>query len=316
MPPGPLYNWLCVLHSASEILAHAASIRASQLAEVNAAVSNQIRRTSRERIGKQSVTVEQEWTNRRKNAEIAAEDQRLTTDVSRGVGVTENVYAERNNGGPEVSFMDEALIRGSPPSELERRPTLPTSDTVPNLHADTSIAPSASTPFNSVSLDAPTVQLKLPSDLPLPSELDKSDIIAKNVSLHTYFPSVTNSTSQGDSATGVQPIPAPTAPNPRRNLQASRVPSSRLGRLFHYGGLAASLGYGAASEALRRVSSPNSDGTQTSLMMSSANVSRLVDKLSMMRGAALKLGQFMSIQGMVVLVCVIPQRNRIRCTSL
>lgn len=312
MPPGPLYNWLCVLHSASEILAHAAAIRASQLAEVNAAVSSQIRRTSRERIGKQSVTVEQELTNRRKNAESAAEDQRLTTDVSRDVGVTKNVYAERNNGGPEVSFMDEALIRGSPPSKLERRPTLPTSDTVPNLHADTAIAPSASPPFNSVSLDAPTVQLKLSSDLPL---LDKSDIIAKNVSLHTYFPSFTNSTSQEDSAADVQPIPAPIAPNPRRNLQASRVPSSRLGRLFHYGGLAASLGYGAASEALRRVSSPNSDGTQTSLMMSSANVSRLVEKLSMMRGAALKLGQFMSIQGMVVFVCVIPQCNIIRCTS-
>lgn len=312
MPPGPLYNWLCVLHSASEILAHAAAIRASQLAEVNAAVSSQIRRTSRERIGKQSVTVEQELTNRRKNAESAAEDQRLTTDVSRDVGVTKKVYAERNNGGPEVSFMDEALIRGSPPSKLERRPTLPTSDTVPNLHTDTAIAPSASTPFNSVSLDAPTVQLKLSSDLPL---LDKSDIIAKNVSLHTYFPSFTNSTSQEDSAADVQPIPAPIAPNPRRNLQASRVPSSRLGRLFHYGGLAASLGYGAASEALRRVSSPNSDGTQTSLMMSSANVSRLVEKLSMMRGAALKLGQFMSIQGMVVFVCVIPQCNRIRCTS-
>lgn len=31
--------------------------------------------------------------------------------------------------------------------------------------------------------------------------------------------------------------------------------------------------------------------------MSEANVRRLVDKLSKMRGAALKLGQFMSIQG-------------------
>lgn len=31
--------------------------------------------------------------------------------------------------------------------------------------------------------------------------------------------------------------------------------------------------------------------------MSEANISRLVDKLSRMRGAALKIGQFMSIQG-------------------
>ncbi|THH05684.1 hypothetical protein EW145_g4624 [Phellinidium pouzarii] len=83
----------------------------------------------------------------------------------------------------------------------------------------------------------------------------------------------------------------------QRNLQASRVPSSRIGRLFHYGGLAASLGYGAASEALRRASSSQTDASQSSLMMSPANVSRLVEKLSRMRGAALKLGQFMSIQG-------------------
>ena len=80
-------------------------------------------------------------------------------------------------------------------------------------------------------------------------------------------------------------------------MQASRVPSSRIGRLFHYGGLAASLGYGAATEALRRASSSSSEDSHTPLMMSSSNVSRLVEKLSKMRGAALKLGQFMSIQG-------------------
>jgi predicted unusual protein kinase regulating ubiquinone biosynthesis (AarF/ABC1/UbiB family) len=32
-------------------------------------------------------------------------------------------------------------------------------------------------------------------------------------------------------------------------------------------------------------------------MMTEANIKRLVSKLSQMRGAALKLGQFMSIQG-------------------
>lgn len=60
-------------------------------------------------------------------------------------------------------------------------------------------------------------------------------------------------------------------------------------------GLAASLGYGAASELIRRTGS--SEQTQTSAMMTEANIKRLVSKLSQMRGAALKLGQFMSIQG-------------------
>lgn len=32
-------------------------------------------------------------------------------------------------------------------------------------------------------------------------------------------------------------------------------------------------------------------------MLTEANITRLVSKLSQMRGAALKLGQFMSIQG-------------------
>ncbi|KAF8556784.1 ABC1-domain-containing protein [Imleria badia] len=81
-----------------------------------------------------------------------------------------------------------------------------------------------------------------------------------------------------------------------RNLQSSKVPSSRIGRLFHYGGLAAALGYGAASEIIRRSTATSDDSQQGSLMMTEANIKRLVSKLSQMRGAALKLGQFMSIQ--------------------
>ncbi|CAE6473984.1 unnamed protein product [Rhizoctonia solani] len=87
---------------------------------------------------------------------------------------------------------------------------------------------------------------------------------------------------------------------PAIKLTPSRVPSSRLGRLFHYGSLAASLTAGTASEYVRRAA--RGSGTNTgSPMMSEANVSRLVDKLSRMRGAALKLGQFLSIQDAHVL---------------
>ncbi|KIK18606.1 hypothetical protein PISMIDRAFT_181727 [Pisolithus microcarpus 441] len=91
---------------------------------------------------------------------------------------------------------------------------------------------------------------------------------------------------------------APSQPHASPILQSSKVPSSRIGRIFHYGGLAASLGYGAATEFLRR-STTSPDGTdsqQSSLIMTEANIKRLVSKLSQMRGAALKLGQFMSIQ--------------------
>ncbi|KAF9449152.1 ABC1-domain-containing protein [Macrolepiota fuliginosa MF-IS2] len=89
--------------------------------------------------------------------------------------------------------------------------------------------------------------------------------------------------------------PPPPVGVPARTLQSSKVPSSRIGRLFHYGGLAASLGYGAAAELLRRTGKGPEEG-QGSVMMTEANIRRLVSKLSQMRGAALKLGQFLSIQ--------------------
>lgn len=63
-----------------------------------------------------------------------------------------------------------------------------------------------------------------------------------------------------------------------------------------YPGLAAGLGFGAAQEAMRRSMGPQEAGA-VSPWMSEANVRRLVSSLTAMRGAALKLGQFMSIQG-------------------
>lgn len=76
-------------------------------------------------------------------------------------------------------------------------------------------------------------------------------------------------------------------------MGASDVPSTRLGRIFHYGGLAAGMGLGALNEGFRRA---GGNGGAGSLLMSPANLERLVRKLSRMRGAALKLGQMISFQ--------------------
>lgn len=78
-------------------------------------------------------------------------------------------------------------------------------------------------------------------------------------------------------------------------MRESRVPSSRFGRLWQYGGLATSMAFGAVGETLRRAAGGGTPGG--SLMLSAANMERLVTKLSRMRGAALKLGQMMSFQG-------------------
>ncbi|GAM86725.1 hypothetical protein ANO11243_047440 [Dothideomycetidae sp. 11243] len=79
----------------------------------------------------------------------------------------------------------------------------------------------------------------------------------------------------------------------RNQMHESKVPASRLGRIWQFGGLATSMAFGAVGETFRRVTGASSDG---SIMLSEANMGRLVAKLSRMRGAALKLGQMMSFQ--------------------
>ncbi|KAI9746536.1 MAG: hypothetical protein M1818_000249 [Claussenomyces sp. TS43310] len=76
-------------------------------------------------------------------------------------------------------------------------------------------------------------------------------------------------------------------------MQESSVPSSRIGRLWNYGGLAAGMFGGVISESFRRATGSGGEG---SFMLSAGNMDRLVAKLSRMRGAALKLGQMMSFQ--------------------
>jgi aarF domain-containing kinase len=100
--------------------------------------------------------------------------------------------------------------------------------------------------------------------------------------------------SPAHAGTGVSTSDA-TAPY---QMRESRVPSSRLGRLWEYSGLGVSMAFGAVGESLRRVTGSSAGG---SLMLSPGNMERLVAKLSRMRGAALKLGQMISFQDLKML---------------
>ncbi|EFE38170.1 hypothetical protein TRV_07175 [Trichophyton verrucosum HKI 0517] len=84
------------------------------------------------------------------------------------------------------------------------------------------------------------------------------------------------------------------APQDAYQMVQSRVPSSRIGRLWEYGGLATSMAMGVVGAGFRRATGGDDSG---SLLLSPANIERLVAKLSKMRGAALKLGQMLSLQG-------------------
>ncbi len=73
---------------------------------------------------------------------------------------------------------------------------------------------------------------------------------------------------------------------------ASRVPQSRLGRLARLGLAAGELAVGGAVQGLRRLAK----GSETEPMFSVATARRLVERLANLRGAAMKLGQLISLE--------------------
>uniref|UniRef100_A0A8C5RDH4 Coenzyme Q8B n=1 Tax=Leptobrachium leishanense TaxID=445787 RepID=A0A8C5RDH4_9ANUR len=90
-----------------------------------------------------------------------------------------------------------------------------------------------------------------------------------------------------------------------------KVPASRLSRLANFGGLAVSLGIGALTEAAKQSLSrdESQNGTGSSLvMLSESNAEKVVDTLCKVRGAALKIGQMLSIQDNVF---ISPEMQRI-----
>ncbi|KAK7103810.1 atypical kinase COQ8B, mitochondrial-like [Littorina saxatilis] len=81
-----------------------------------------------------------------------------------------------------------------------------------------------------------------------------------------------------------------------------KVPANRISRLMSYGSLAAGLGAGAMAEITRRSLGLSKENKLTggiveaSPFLTEANVERIVNTLCRVRGAALKLGQMLSIQ--------------------
>jgi predicted unusual protein kinase regulating ubiquinone biosynthesis (AarF/ABC1/UbiB family) len=77
---------------------------------------------------------------------------------------------------------------------------------------------------------------------------------------------------------------------------ARSVPQSRLGRLASLGVAAGGLAVGAAAEGLKRLSRGQAPEFAAALL-SGANAERLAARLARLRGAAMKIGQLMSLQG-------------------
>lgn len=75
-----------------------------------------------------------------------------------------------------------------------------------------------------------------------------------------------------------------------------KVPSSRLGRMASFGTLFAGLGVGTVNALAKGALGLGGSTDVKSALFSPANAERIVDTLCRVRGAALKLGQILSIQ--------------------
>ncbi|XP_053695415.1 atypical kinase COQ8B, mitochondrial [Sabethes cyaneus] len=75
-----------------------------------------------------------------------------------------------------------------------------------------------------------------------------------------------------------------------------KVPSSRVARLASFGGLFAGLGLGTVNELAKGVLGLGGTLDPKEALFSADNAERIVDTLCKVRGAALKLGQILSIQ--------------------
>ncbi|KAG0575782.1 hypothetical protein M758_5G032600 [Ceratodon purpureus] len=90
------------------------------------------------------------------------------------------------------------------------------------------------------------------------------------------------------------------APPKKRKARERRVPSTPLGRVMGFAGLGAGLAWGTFQESAKRVwggQGPTVPGQAVlSPFLTEANAERLAVALCRMRGAALKVGQMLSIQ--------------------
>ncbi|KAA0189752.1 ABC domain containing protein kinase [Fasciolopsis buskii] len=148
-----------------------------------------------------------------------------------------------------------------------------------------------------------------------PPQVDYQSSLAANSEIMTDTSAIINShQSQPENVhlidvrstvTSNEPTAKPTEVivRPQRTLSEARerrVPSSRIGRIAGFGNLAVGLGLGAAAEWTKR--KVGLTGSMDAVLgpdnpfLSEANLQRIVDTLCRMRGAALKLGQMLSIQ--------------------
>ena len=141
--------------------------------------------------------------------------------------------------------------------------------------AETSSPPPASTSADPIADVAPENRIRSPSTTSAPAMERPRDTVPS--------PNMDRSHVGTDAASA----------DLQRLKEGQAVPSTRFGRAFGFARLGAGLVMGTAVEGVSRLLGSSSQG---SLVVNDANSDRLTETLCRMRGAALKMGQMLSIQ--------------------
>lgn len=238
---------------------------------------------------------------------MPAED---TTGLNQRLSESESNWIQKERLGPKIMVYESLTIENASETDLE-----PEAIKVEDLDIfDTT----GSTPALSMSTSASTTASSTLSTEPIPVAQKIVEPLTMDSTTPPPTPSHTTSEFNAEQEDEPQAV--------KKNLTAASMPTSRVGRLLHYGGkdkvtfrnihqdldpqmyadqiilrsdlgLAASLGMGTISETVRRSMGRGTGSSESPAFLTPANMDRLVNKLTRMRGAALKLGQMLSIQG-------------------
>ncbi|KAF9320426.1 hypothetical protein BG003_006219 [Podila horticola] len=210
---------------------------------------------------------------------MPAED---TTGLNQRLSESEPNWIQKERLGPKIMVYESLTSENASEADLELE-TIKVDDL--NIFNTT-----GSTPAPTVTSSESTTATSTFSTGPTPAAQKITEPLTTDSI--TPPPSTPNSTTSEFNAAEWVSEPQ----TAKKNLTAASMPTSRVGRLLHYGGLAASLGMGTISETVRRSMGRGTGSSESPAFLTPANMDRLVSKLTRMRGAALKLGQMLSIQ--------------------
>ncbi|PSS14754.1 Protein ABC transporter 1 like [Actinidia chinensis var. chinensis] len=200
------------------------------------------------------------------------------TDLS---GLTSGKIRELDNPSPNSNYSKEAEEKKLPQRSLHLSSKPPPPPSLPWPSADTRIEPDSST------YDGDDTTNITPPPPP------QSDGAPDNAAAKDGIMAVANDGVKEEATLD-------TIANRRRKPRERRVPSTPFSRALGFAGLGAGLAWGTIQESAKRLvfGMPGSQDNQPAIspFLSERNAERLALALCRMRGAALKLGQMLSIQ--------------------